>query len=102
MLRRCGIGQLTRHDRRLLDDMQDLPGAVIHPDGKDLAGTAFRVIFNHLKCQMIARCTSATAIVVIVIPTAFLSASFTSSTCGANDASIRLKGTGWGSLCQDG
>jgi hypothetical protein len=102
MLRRRGIGQFTRHDCRLLDDMQDLPGAVIHPDGKHLAGTAFRIIFNDLECEMIAGCASATAIVVIVISTAFLSTSFISSTCCANDASIRLKGTGWSRLCQDG
>jgi hypothetical protein len=100
MLGWIGIGHFTRHDSRLLDDMQDLSGAVIHPDGKDLAGAVFRIMFDHLECQVIAGRTSATAIVVIVIATtAFLpAATVIAAACGADDAAIRLIGTGRGGL----
>jgi hypothetical protein len=68
----------------------------------NFTGTGAGVIIQHSECQVIAWRTSASAIVAIVIPTAFLPASLISSTCGADDASIRLKGTGWGRLRQDG
>ena len=96
MFWRIGIGHFTWHDSRLLDDVQNLSGAVIHPDGKDLAGAVFRIMFDHLECQVIAGCTSTTAIVVIVISTTafFAAATLIATACGADDATIRLIGTG--------
>ena len=79
--------------------MNDLPGAVIHPNGKDLASAGFLIKLNHLECQMITRRAS-TAIVIVtsasIIPASVVS---TSTTGRADDASIRLKGAGWGGLC---
>jgi hypothetical protein len=103
MLGWIGIGHFTRHDCRLLDDMQNLSGAVIHPDGKDLASAVFCIMFDHLECQVITRCTNTSTIVVIVISTTafFPAATIIAITCRADDAAIRLIGTGWGGLRQD-
>jgi hypothetical protein len=103
MLGWIGIGHFTRHDSRLLDDMQNLSSAVIHPDGKDLASAVFCIMFDHLKCQVITRCTNTPTIVVIVISTTafFPAATVIATACCADDAAIRLIGTGWGGLRQD-
>jgi hypothetical protein len=94
--------QTALNGGRLFPHLQDLSRAIIHTDGEGCAGTASFIKRGHAVRHVIARRTSATAIVVIVISAALLSASFISSTCGANDAAIRLKGTGWGRLRQDG
>jgi hypothetical protein len=94
--------QTARDGGRLFPHLQDLSRAIIHTDGEGCAGTAGFIMSGDTVRHVIARRAGAPAIVVIVISTAFLSASFISSTCGANDASIRLKGTGWSRLRQDG
>ncbi len=50
---------------------------------------------------MIARRTSASIVVIVIPTTAIFSTAIGPATGRADDASIRLKGAGWGGLCQN-
>ena len=100
MLRRRCVWHFAVHIANLFNDMNDLAGAIVYPDGEDFAGAGAGIILKHFKCQVIAG--GADPATAIVIPsTAFSTTTFVPTSGCTNDAPIGLKGTRRGGLCQN-